>query len=221
MHVWLLDVGHSNAVLVQSPGGVQALVDGGRFPARLLTAIGDRMPFFDREIEILAITHPDAWDIAALNSVLDRYKVGAVLYHGQVNRDPNVASIFERLRLADTPIVYAKAGYKLELSDDSTIEVLHPQSQPKISDRLNDHVMALRVTYGDASVLLTSDLSEAGQREMLVNGAARHATVLQIPRHGTARALDDDFLNCRYPAANCAAAERYRQQTRRSRQRNT
>ena len=52
------------------------LVDGGRFPSRLLTAIGDRLPFYDREIEVLAITHPDEWDIAAINSVLDRYTVG-------------------------------------------------------------------------------------------------------------------------------------------------
>ena len=82
LHVWLLDVGHSNAVLAQTPGGAQMLVDGGRFHARLLTAIGDRLPFHDREIEFLAITHPDAWDIAALNSVLERYSVGVALYHG-------------------------------------------------------------------------------------------------------------------------------------------
>jgi len=199
LHVWLLDVGHSNAVLMQTPGGAQALVDGGRFPSRLLTAIGDRLPFYDREIEILVITHPDAWDIAALNSVLDRYTVGAVLYHGQVNRDDTFERIDERLRQSDTPIVIARAGYTIELSDDTTIEVLHPQRQPKITDRLNDHVMVLRVTYGDASFLLTSDLSVAAQREMLDSGVAEHATVLQIPQHGTARALDDGFLDSIQP----------------------
>lgn len=199
LHVWLLDVGHSNAVLMQTPGGAQALVDGGRFPARLLSAIGDRLPFYDREIEILVITHPDAWDIAALNSVLDRYTVGAVLYHGQVNRDPIVENIFERLRQSNTPVVQVKAGYKLEFSDRSAIEVLHPQAQPKITDRLNDHALALRVTYGDASFLLTSDLSADGQREMLEAGVAEHVTVLQIPQHGTARSLYDRFFESVQP----------------------
>ena len=194
LHVWLLDIGHSNAALIQTPGGAQALVDGGRFPARLLTAIGDRLPFYDREIEILAITHPDAWDIAALNSVLDRYTVGAVLYHGQANRDDSFQSINEALRESNTPTVQVRAGYSLRLSDGVLIEVVHPQSQPKITDRLNDHVMALRVTYGDASFLLTSDLSADGQREMLSSGVVEHATVLQVPQHGAARALDPDFL---------------------------
>lgn len=194
LHVWLLDVGHSNAVLMQTPGGAQALVDGGRFPSRLLTAIGDRLPFYDREIEILVITHPDAWDIAALNNVLDRYTVGAVLYHGGANRDPAVENIFLRLRQSGAPIVEVKAGYKLEFSDGSAIEVLHPQAQPKITDRLNDQAIALRVTYGDASFLLTSDLSADGQREMLESGAAKHSVVLQLPQHGRARAIDDGFL---------------------------
>lgn len=199
LHVWLLDLGHSNAVLMQTPGGAQVLVDGGRFPSRLLTAIGDRMPFYDREIELLVITHPDAWDIAALNSVLDRYAVGAVLYHGQVNRDHDVDSIFEQLRRKDIPIVEVKAGYKLEFSDQSAIEVLHPQSKPKITDRLNDHMLALRVSYKDVSFLLTSDLSAAGQREMLASGFAKPTTVLQIPQHGTARAIDDAFLSAVQP----------------------
>lgn len=194
LHLWLLDLGHSNAVLAQTPGGAHLLVDGGRFPARLLTAIGDRLPFYDRNIEILVITHPDAWDISALNSVLDRYSVGAVLYHGQENQDDDFERLLATLKESEIPIVAARAGQRLDLSDGAAIEVLHPQRPPKITDRLNDQVMVLRLTYGDVSFLLTSDLSAAGQREMLANGVARHATVMQIPQHGTARAIDDDFL---------------------------
>ncbi len=164
-----------------------------------MTAIGDRLPFYDREIEILAITHPDAWDIATLNSVLERYTVGAVLYHGQANRDDSFQSINEALRESNTPTVQVRAGYSLRLSDGVLIEVVHPQSQPKITDRLNDHVMALRVTYGDASFLLTSDLSADGQREMLSSGVVEHATVLQIPQHGAVRALDQNFLEAVAP----------------------
>ncbi len=194
LHVWLLDLGHSNAVLAQTPGGAHILVDGGRFPARLLTAIGDRLPFHDRHIEVLVITHPDAWDVAALNSLLDRYTVGAALYHGQATLDEDVVQILARLHHAGTPLAQARAGYTVDFSDGATIEVLHPQAQPRITDKLNDHVLALRLRYGDASFLLTSDLSVEGQRELLASSVVEHATVLQIPQHGTARALDDDFL---------------------------
>ena len=199
LHVWLLDVGHSNAVLMQTPGGAQILVDGGRYPARLLTAIGDRLPFYDREIEILVITHPDEWDIAALDSVLSRYSVGAALNHGQENDGEALSKIIERLVRANTSVVEARAGYRLELDDGVTIEVLHPQARPIITDKLNDHTLVLRVSYGDVSFLLTSDLSVEGQREMLAQGISPVAAVMQIPQHGAARALDAEFLRLVQP----------------------
>ena len=194
LHVWLLDVGHSNAALMQTPGGAQILVDGGRYPARLLTAIGDRLPYYDRELEIMVITQPDEWDIAALESVLDRYDVGAALYHGQGNGGDVFGRILERLSESNAPLVEVRAGYRLEFSDGVSIEVLHPQRKPRLADRLNDHALVLRVSYGGVSFLLTSDLSAAGQREMLARGISPVAAVMQIPQHGAVRALDRVFV---------------------------
>ena len=199
LHVWLLDVGHNNAVLMQTPGGAQILVDGGPYPSRLLTAIGDRLPYYDRKLEILAITHPDEWDIAALESVLERYSIGAALYHGQENKGEAFGRIMKRLAQSETPLVEARAGYRLELDDGVTIEVLHPQARPRVRDKLNDHVLVLRVSYGDVAFLLTSDLSAEGQREMLARGISPVSAVMQIPQHGAVRALDDEFLKLAQP----------------------
>ena len=197
LHVWLLDVGHSNAVLLQTPNGSQMLVDGGRFPSRLLTAIGDRLPFYDRDIEILAITHPDEHDTAAISAVLDRYAVGLALLNGQ----PNVTETFQEIerRLAPSKTVAVRAGYTIELDDGVLIEILHPQSSPSIADRLNDQVMVLRISYGEASILLTSDLSRRGQRLMLANHIHPLASIMQVPRHGAMNALEAEFLQLVQP----------------------
>lgn len=199
LHLWMLDMGHSNALLLETPGGAQVLVDGGRFPSRLLTALGDRMPFYDREIEILAITHPDEWDIAALNSVLDRYSVGVALSNGQPNRRPIVQEVTRRLAESGARQVIVKAGYNIDFGDGVTIQVLHPQAMPRITDRLSDHVLVLRVNHGDVSILLTSDLSAAGQAMMLQVGISPQASVFQIPQHGTVRAIDSQFLALAQP----------------------
>lgn len=192
LHVWLLDVGHSNAVLVQTAGGAHMLVDGGRYPARLLTAIGDRLPFNDRTLEVLVITQPDPFDYGALPSVLSRYDVGLVLTNGQ----PNLSESFQSLQnlLSAYPLVEARAGYTLDISDGTRIEVLHPQLQPSLTDSLNDSGLVLRVSYGAVSFLLTSDVSQDGQAELLASGQWPLATVLQLPQHGGARTLDGIFL---------------------------
>ncbi len=197
LHVWFLDMGHSNAVLVQSPNGAHMLVDGGRFPSRLLTAIGDRLPFYDRDIEILAITHPDEFDTGALNSVLDRYNVGVALWNGQANRTETFLEIQERLATSET--VAVQAGYTLELDDGLIIEVLHPQKEPSIVDDISDNVMVLRLVYGDVSILLSSDLSTAGQSDMLAYGISPTASVLQLPRHATINSLDTNWIELAQP----------------------
>lgn len=199
LHLWALDLGHSNAFLLETPGGAQVLVDGGRFPSRLLTALGDRMPFYDREIEVLAITHPDEWDIAALNSVLERYTVGVALTNGQPNRSPGFQAVTRRLAEAGVRQEIVTTGYTIDFGDGVTIQVLHPPEPPRITDRLTDHVLVLRVIHGDVSVLLTSDLSAAGQVMMLQQGISPQASVMQIPQHGSARAIDSQFLALAQP----------------------
>ena len=192
LHVWVLDMGHSNAVFVQTPKGAHMLVDGGRFPSRLLTALGDRMPYFDREIEILAISQPDEFDAGALNAVLDRYTVGVALLNGQPNQTETFLEIQERL--VNTETVKVRAGYRIELDDGVLIEVLHPQVEPQITDSLNDHAMVLRISYGEVSILLTSDLSTEGQLAILENGISPTASIMTLPQHATFHALNEDFL---------------------------
>ena len=194
LHVWLLDNGHSNAVLLQTPGGAQMLIDGGRFPARLLTALGDRMPYYDRHIEALVITHPDEWDIGALPSVLDRYTVGVALLNGQPNRTRKFLQIMERLERGGVARVDLRSGYSIDFGDGVLIEALHPSESPRITDKLFDHVLALRLRYGDVSFLLSSDLSVDAQLDLLHRGMPLQSSVLQIPDHGTRRAIDSDFL---------------------------
>ena len=193
-------MGHSYAALIQTPAGAQILVDGGRNPARLLTALGDRLPFYDRHIELLVITHPDPLDTEALDSVLERYSVGAVIYNGQENESQAFGQIMDKLRARDAQPNVVSAGYSIDLSDGAAIEVLHPQRQPDITTRLHDAVLTLRLRFGDTSFLLTSDLSVDGQREMLRRGRLPTATVLQLPRHGGRASLDEEFLGWASPS---------------------
>lgn len=197
LHVWFLDVGHSNAVLVQTPRGAQILVDGGRFPSRLLTAIGDRLPFNDREIEVLVITQPDEFDTGALTAVLNRYDIGVAVTNGQ----PNLGETFTQLQdmLADHQVVTVSAGYTLDIDDGVQVEVLHPQTTPELDDSMDDHTLALRLSYGAVSFLLTSDLSQDGQIALLDAGQWPAVSVIQLPQHGTVRSLNETFLTIVQP----------------------
>ena len=68
LRVSFLNVGQGDAILIQSPTGVEMLVDGG--PDRsVLRELPKRMGLLDRSIDIVVETHPDRDHIAGLSEI--------------------------------------------------------------------------------------------------------------------------------------------------------
>ena len=188
LHLWLLDVGHVNAILLQGPAGEQILIDGGSSPSRLMTAIGERLPFHDRRVEMLAVTVPDPATLETLQYLLQRYDLGLLLHNGQ--RELPAAL----LQAAEAVIMPVK-GHTIQFGKGLEIDVLHPQTRPAPDERqLNRNALALRVRYGSVSILLPGTLNREGQRQMLASAELSPATVLQLPLQGAARSLEPDFF---------------------------
>ncbi len=193
LHLWLLDVGHSNAVLLQGPDGEHILIDGGPAPSRLLTALGERLPFFDQRLEVLALSTLDPEANDALDALLQRYEVGLLVHNGQLEPPAQLVDA------ADTTLTL-QAGHTLEFENGLQIEVLHPETRPAADQRLlNTSSLVLRIRYGRVSFLLPANLDRAGQQAMLVAGVSPRATALQLPQHGAARSLDGGFLQAVAP----------------------
>ncbi len=201
LHVWFLDMGHSHAALIQTPDGAHILIDGGRAPSRLLTALGDRLPFTKRSIEIVILTQPDPNEYAALIDVVARYRIGALITNGQPNISADFQSLITRLTEQGTQITPAARGWRFDLPDGTRLEALHPDpvAMPELDDRFDPNTLMLRVTYGGVSFLFTGDANDDAQAAILAAGINPAATVMGVPRHGASGALDPDFLQAVAP----------------------
>ncbi|HOU42244.1 MAG TPA: ComEC/Rec2 family competence protein, partial [Promineifilum sp.] len=87
LHVAFLDVGQGDAIFIQSPGGAQVLIDGGRYPSVLLERLGEQMPFWDHSLDLVIATHPDDDHVAGLPEVVARYDVAQVITNGATADD--------------------------------------------------------------------------------------------------------------------------------------
>ena len=79
IHVYFLNVGQGDATLIQQ-GNTYILIDGGPSPQAIDNALGSILPFWDRNIDLLVMTHPHSDHLAGLVEVLNRYKVSEVRY---------------------------------------------------------------------------------------------------------------------------------------------
>jgi competence protein ComEC len=114
LHVSLLDVGQGDAILVQQ-GSQQVLVDGGPSPQAVALELGRKMPFWDRSVELMVLTHPHADRITGLVTVLQRYRVARVL-HPDLEYDSNIHKAwFNLIEEERVPCQVAQAGQQVKL----------------------------------------------------------------------------------------------------------
>ena len=84
----VLDVGQGDAILLESARGSRLLVDGGPDPDRLLVALDEHIPAWDRRLDVVVLTHPHEDHVAGLAALLARYAVGRVFEPGMHGPGP-------------------------------------------------------------------------------------------------------------------------------------
>ncbi len=200
LHVYFLDVGQGDAILVQTPDGRQILIDGGPNPTALLSELSAVMPFWDRSLDLVVLTHPDGDHLTGLLAVLDRYQVARVLDTAQADAAPLAAAWRERLAKGHIPRTIAQRGMRIPLGD-VMLTVLHPSSKPltgTASDDNNNSIV-LRVDYGPTSLLLTGDAESEAEADMLKAQLPLQADVLKIAHHGSNGSTSTPFLTAVAP----------------------
>jgi competence protein ComEC len=196
LHVTFLDVGQGDAVLITTPQGQQVLVDGGPSPQALTSALGREMPFWDRTLDLVIMTHPDLDHITGLAEVLDRYNVGGWLDNGSDSGSPLLESCKSRLDRAKVPRTQVEAGARLDLAQGIELEFVSPPPAQTADTEptSNERSLVLRVSWKQVSFLLTGDIG-ADTEQMLVESAAPlNSTVLKVAHHGSEGSTTREFL---------------------------
>jgi len=100
------DVGQGDAAMIDLPGDTQILIDGGD-GKDLLEKLGKYLPFYDKKIELMIMTHPDKDHIGGLVEVLKYYEVEQILMTGikcetAICQEPN-SDDRDKMRNSDLP----------------------------------------------------------------------------------------------------------------------
>ena len=201
LSVTFFETGRGDLILIQTPGGRQMLIDGGLESQEAVNALGRELPFWDRSIDIVALTHPHADHAGGLISVLEQYDVDYVMdapvdYESEVYQTWLTAA-----EAASATRISASRGQRLILDDDVYIDVLNAGSVPW-SDDVNDTSVILRLNYKDVSFLLTGDINTATERELLRQNIQLASTVLKVAHQGSRGSSSDRFLAAVSPAVS-------------------
>lgn len=208
LHVVFCDVGQGDAIFVRTPGGSDILVDSGPDDS-VLNCLGKHMPFWDKTLEIMILTHPHADHFMGLFSVLKNYKVKSLASEELSNKTAGFNSLMEKIKGQKIPIRFVLAGDRFILKDGVVLKIVGPtqeflrQTSPggTIGESSEFASLETLVQYGEFSALLTGD-SQTAELEKAISDkqqAISNLSVLQVPHHGSRFGLTAEILDVLSP----------------------
>lgn len=202
LEVVFFDVGQGDSIFIETKNGFQVLIDGGPGLA-VLEKLGQEMPFYDRTIDLVILTHPEHDHMFGLLEVLKRYQVKNILWTGIV-RETTEWKEWNRLiekeavptRGQGARLLIAEAGQKIDISQDIYLEILYPFESLeglKVKDS-NDTSIVVELVFGENKILLTGDISRKIEKQIIEKYDDLELDILKVAHHGSKSSTSLEFL---------------------------
>jgi len=194
LEVNFLDVGQGDSIFIKTPYGQNILIDGG--PDRtVLRRLSEVLPWYDRTIDLMILTHPHDDHVGGLVYVLERYKVKKVLYTGVLHSAPAFLNWLEQILEKRIPLIIADKPQKINFGDNCYFDIIYPKSSlfAKEVDNLNNSSIVGKLVYGKTSFLFSGD-AEFEVEKKLLNDDLK-SDVYKAGHHGSITSSGQEFLN--------------------------
>lgn len=223
LHIVFCDVGQGDAAYIRFPDGHDMVIDGGPSDA-VLHCLGRHMPFWDRHIDIVSLTHPQKDHMQGIISILKRYSVGSLLRSDVTSSSDGFALLQESLRRAKTPVRFMSQGNRVQIgaveirylwpsqeqiAKGQRAENSFAQSQKTSSDArvlgaqtgdLNDYSLVQLLQYKSFDVLFTGDADDHVEDHYTgLQLGVPPLEVLKVPHHGSKTGMTGAFVDWASP----------------------
>jgi len=200
--VAFLDVGQGDAVFIQAENGNQVLLDGGPDKA-VLRQLPKVMPFYDRSIDLLVLSHPHADHVVGLVEVLKRYNIDSAIEPGTAENSPEYREWEKAIGDKKIPHIYAERGIRINLDKNLYLEILLPAVDARNLDAHSGMLVA-KLVYGNTSYLLMGDAERSLENYLVSLEGAPPAgglktNILKIGHHGSNYSTSESLLGFSAP----------------------
>jgi competence protein ComEC len=209
LEVTAIDVGQGDSLLVSFPDSKLMLIDAGGTlsfgrRARSRLDIGEDVvsPYLwsrgIRKIDVVALTHAHDDHAGGMPAIIENFHPSE-LWTGAVAVSSAWDAVCEKARAGKTKIRQFSSGRSFPFGG-ARIDVVSPPSDYVPADGpTNDDSLALRITYGRRSILLTGDMERPMERRAIEDGEPLRADVLKVGHHGSNTSSIDPFLDAVSP----------------------
>jgi len=210
LKVNFLDVGQGDSILIQTPYDQNILIDGGDMDSKILRQLPIFMPFWDKEIDLMIVTHPHDDHVGGLVKVVQRYKVKKILYTGVAHNSPAYLAWLEAVREKNIKVVIIDRPQVIALGENLELKILYPfESLLNVEvENLNNSSIVSKLTYGKTFFMFSGD-AETEVEEILLSkdpplllgegDGGEGVGIFKAGHHGSITSNSEEFLQAVNP----------------------
>lgn len=209
------DVGQGDSMYVRFPDGRDMLVDTGP-TKKVLSCLSRHMPFWDRTIDVVVATHPEADHIGGLSEILSRFEIGYLVRSDIRSESETAKKVEEMVQKHHIEQKLVTAGDRVQIGDVTLLiqwptkdqvmkmkkgaSIASTPSGPSIlgasTGNLNEGSVVMLLSYGTFDALLMAD-ADSGVNGKFITSVTPNdglVDVVKIPHHGARLALSDSVI---------------------------
>ena len=211
-----LNVGQGDSTLIKFRNGEKMLVDCGP-DRKILSKLGQYLPFYDRTIDILLITHPDLDHYGGCVDVLKRYQIKKIITNGEVKNSDPFFQVWQKMVVQEgvgnlivsrpEELIIASTTFKF-LSPDSSLSL-----EEKLKEGNNGSIVFQLQDLTVGKILFTGDMELALENALLTKYCPDFASstlscptfqsnYLKVGHHGSDSSSGDEFLQAVNPSVS-------------------
>jgi competence protein ComEC len=196
LHLYFLDIGQGDSILIKTPDYRYILVDGGEGTA-ILEELGEVLPFWQRRVDLVVGTHADSDHIGGLVFVLEKYEVDRFITSDLEVEDGNLQKIKDIAEDREIELSELDSGDVVDVGE-LHLDVLWPDDGFE-AENDNQNSVVLYGEYGNFSFLLTGDIEDDQEHALVSTFSPFHANILKISHHGSKTATSSEFIEAVEP----------------------
>ena len=191
--VYFLDIGQGDATLICTPDGNDILIDGGPSDS-LIKKLGQYLPFYDRTIEMIVLTHPDSDHVTGLVEAVRRYKVEKILLTQVLSDTASYNKFLAEVAKHDIAVEVISEPQKVDLGGGVIFDILYPieSFENKVVESTNNTSITGQLIYVSTTIMLTGDLEI--EEDLVARGLNLKSDIYHVGHHGSNNANDLSFV---------------------------
>ncbi len=185
------DVGQGDASLIILPDGRKILIDGGP-DNQVLFSLGRYLNFFDRNFDLLILSHEHDDHLFGLVQVIKRYRIGKIIHAASYCKTSLCQEFFETAKKQNIEVEEIKSQQKIIFAPDCVLDLYPPENL--LAKNINNRSIAFRLDCFGAKIFMAGDGELAREEELLSESNDLKSTIFKASHHGSNTSNSENFI---------------------------